>query len=210
MGGYHVNTSSSWRQTQVYGVKLLVQAQQEQSSVSPERLQLAPAWTDHATVKGASLDGGMVNIRQQGWKEIKVGAVYDVVLRLEYDKRTEEYAELAHAQNIAYTAVLGDVAHFAPALWALAVDQQMPTARASSVTADGAEWIWNLADDLFPDSRQGVDWFHACQHLSDAASALFPDKPDAADRWYHARQDGMTMLKKKSLPSPLLASVKPR
>ena len=120
------------------------------------------------------MDGGMVNIRQQGWKEMKVGAIYDVALRLEYDQRADEYAEFAHAQNMAYTAVLGDEAHFAPALWALAVDQHLPTAQTSSVTSDGAEWIWNLPDDLFPDSSQIVDWFHACQHLSDAASALFP------------------------------------
>jgi hypothetical protein len=192
-----------WRQTQAYGAKLLVQAQQEQANVRPERLQMAPAWADHAQVKGASMDGGMVNIRQQGWKEIKVGAIYDVVLRLEYDQRTEEYAEFAHAQNITYTAVLGDVARFGPALWALAVDQHMPTAQASSVTSDGAEWIWNLADDLFPDSSQIVDWFHACQHLSEAASALFPDAPDAAQRWYRARQDDLFLGNIAAITTPL-------
>src|SRR5260221_8152581 len=54
--------------------------------VSPERLQMAPVWADHGQVKGVSMDGGMVNIRQQGWKEMKVGAIYDVALRLEYDQ----------------------------------------------------------------------------------------------------------------------------
>jgi hypothetical protein len=203
VGGYTLNTSSIWRRTQTYGAKLLAQAQQEQANVSPERLQMAPAWADHAQVKGASMDGGMVNIRQQGWKEMKVGAIYDVVLRLEYDKRIEEYADFAHADNIAYTAVLGDVAHFAPALWALAVDQQMSTAQTSSVTSDGADWIWNLADDLFPDSRQIVDWFHACQHLADAASALFPNAPDAAARWYRARQDDLFLGNIAAITSPL-------
>ncbi len=72
----------------------------------------------------------------------------------------------AQVQNMANTAVLGDEAHCAPALWALAVDQHLPTAQTSSVTSDGAEWIWNLADDLFPDGSQIVDWFHACQHSS--------------------------------------------
>ena len=57
------------------------------------------------------MDGGMVNIRQQGWKEMKVGAIYNVALRLEYDQRADEYAEFAHAQNMANTAVLGDEAH---------------------------------------------------------------------------------------------------
>src|SRR5260221_3194630 len=164
---------------------------------------MAPAWADHGQVKGVSMDGGMVNIRQQGWKEMKVGAIYDVALRLEYDKRADEPADFAHAQNMAYTAVLGDVAHFAPALWALAVDQHLPTAQTSSVTSDGAEWIWNLPDDLFPDSSQIVDWFHACQHLSDAASAFFPVAPDAAQRWFHARQDDLFLGNIAAITAPL-------
>jgi len=126
-----------------------------------------------------------------------------VVLRLEYDQRADEYAESGHAQNMAYTALLGDVAHFAPALWARAVDQHLPTAQTSSVTSAGAEWIWNLADDLLPDSSQIVDWFHACQHLSDGASARFPDAPDAAQRWFHARQDDLFLGNSAAITAPL-------
>ncbi len=203
IGGSGLNASSVWRQTQTQGTRLLAQAQHEQGQVNPERLQVAPAWADHATVKGVSMDGGMVNIRQQGWKEMKVGAIYDVVLRLEYDKHSDEYAEFAHADNLAYTAVLGDVAAFAPALWALAVHQQVPTADTSSVTSDGAEWIWNLAADLFPDSCQIVDYFHALQHLALAAAALFPDKPTHAQRWYADRQDDLFLGNIAAITTPL-------
>jgi hypothetical protein len=45
--------------------------------------------------------------------------------------------------------------------------------------------------DLFPDSLQIVDWFHACQHLSLASSALFPDDPQPAQRWYAHRLDDL-------------------
>lgn len=169
----------------------------------PERLQVAPVWADHEVVKGVSIDGGMVNIRQQGWKAMKVGAVYDVVLSLEYDKHSDEYAEFAHADNIAYTAVLGDVAAFAPALWALAVQENVPTAHTSSVTSDGAEWIWNLVGDLFPDSCQIVDYFHALQHLALAAAALFPDKPAQAERWYADRQDDLFLGHIAAITAPL-------
>jgi hypothetical protein len=82
--------------------------------------------------------------------------VYAVVLRLERDVRTGEHAEFPHAQNVAYTAVLGDVEQFSPALWALAVRHDVPAAKQSRVTADGAAWIWNVADDYFPDSAQIV------------------------------------------------------
>jgi hypothetical protein len=33
-------------------------------------------------------DGGMVNIRSEGWKEMQAGAVFDVAIRLERDPRT--------------------------------------------------------------------------------------------------------------------------
>jgi hypothetical protein len=62
------------------------------------------------------------------------------------------------------------------------MQEVVPLAHTSRVTADGAEWIWYLAADLIPDSSQIVDGLQACQHLSDAASALVPDSPDAAAR----------------------------
>ena len=49
----------------------------------------------------------MVNIRGEGWKEVKVGTVYAIELRLEPDKATQERFEMPHAVNIASTAVWG-------------------------------------------------------------------------------------------------------
>ena len=133
--------SSIWRQTQHYGERLKGQVEQEQTQVSPERVVLADAAHDHPQRKGISMDGGMVNIRGEGWKEMKAGAVFDIELRVERDARTHEWTEMAHGVNIAYTAVLGSVGQFAPALWALAV--QSAFGQLGSV-ADGAEWIWGV------------------------------------------------------------------
>lgn len=203
IGQCRIGASSLWRRVQEYGAHLLAAAQHQQAQVSPERVQLGAAVTDHTQAKGVSLDGGMVNIRGEGWKEIKVGAVYDVELRLERDARTGEYADFPHAQPVAYTAVLGDVEQFSPALWALAVAHEVPTAQQSSLTADGAEWIWNLADDYFPDSAQIVDWFHATQHLAEAAQALFPNQPTRAEAWFKARQDDLFLGAIHAITTPL-------
>lgn len=206
IGQYPIRNSSVWQYVQKYGEALVLEGQHEAQQVSPERLVLASSSADHQHIKGVSMDGGMVNIRGEGWKEIKVGAIYDVSLRLERDARTGEYAEFAHAQDLSYTAVLGDVQQFSPALWALAVEQQVPTARQSSVTADGAEWIWNLSADLFPDSSQIVDWFHATDHLSEAAHALFPDQPKRAETWFHQCQDDLFLGNIPAITDPLDAA----
>ena len=189
IGDVLIPASSLWRQTQHYGEGLKAQVEQEQTQVSPERVILADAAHDHAQRKGISMDGGMVNIRGEGWKEMKAGAVFDIELRLERDPRTHEWTEMAHGVNIAYTAVLGSVSHFAPALWALAVKSDVPAAAHSSVTADGAEWIWALVPDYFPDSVQIVDWFHATQHLAEAARALYPADDTQAQTWFTHRLD---------------------
>lgn len=183
IAGRHIPASSIWRTVQQHGERLRTHVEQRAQQANPERLVLPAARADHAQPKGVSLDGGMVNIRAEGWKEFKVGTVYDIALRLERDKATRELTQMPHAIHIAYTAVLGDVAAFAPALWYVAVQHGLPTAQESSVTADGAEWIWNLVADYFPESVQIVDWFHASQHLAAAAQALFPDQPDKLKGW---------------------------
>ncbi|MHB8629762.1 MAG: hypothetical protein ACYDBJ_18970 [Aggregatilineales bacterium] len=89
----------------------------------------------------------------------------------------------AVCDDLHYTAVLGTVEQFAPALWALAVEQRVPYAGHVAVTADGAAWLWTLNAHLFPSSTQIVDWYHATEHLADAAKARYPNDADATLRW---------------------------
>ena len=57
------------------------------------------------------------------------------------------------------------------------------------VLADGAKWIWNLADEHFPDAIQIVDRFHAKQHLSDVAKSIYCAGSDLAKQWARQRHD---------------------
>jgi hypothetical protein len=177
-----IPASSIWRQTQRHGERLQAAIAHQREQVSVERVVLPDRRYDHDQRKGVSLDGGMVNIRGEGWRELKVGAVFDVETRLERNPQTQELDEMAHGVNVHYTAVLGSKDDFTPALWALAVEQDVPTAKERAVVGDGAAWIWNVAEDVCPDGRQIVDWFHAVQHLADAAQALHPNEADLSKR----------------------------
>lgn len=55
------------------------------------------------------------------------------------------------------------------------------------VLGDGAAWIWNIADTLFPDAVQIVDLFHAKQHLSDVAKAIWGPTSDLGKEWARER-----------------------
>jgi hypothetical protein len=56
------------------------------------------------------------------------------------------------------------------------------------VIGDGAEWIWNLADQHFPGAIQIVDLYHARQHLWDIARRLYPNDAAAPRKWLDLHQ----------------------
>ena len=57
------------------------------------------------------------------------------------------------------------------------------------VLGDGAVWIWNLADELFPRAVQIVDLYHAKGHLSDVAKAIYGAGSELAAQWAKRRHD---------------------
>jgi Transposase len=55
------------------------------------------------------------------------------------------------------------------------------------VVADGAPWIWNIAQDLFPGAIQIVDRFHVKQTLHRTAQSIFGSTCEQAKQWATAR-----------------------
>jgi hypothetical protein len=62
-------------------------------------------------------------------------------------------------------------------------------AKRRAVLGDGAPWIWNLADELFPGAVQIVDLFHAKGHLWDVAKAIYGAGSDIGEQWAKQRRD---------------------
>lgn len=176
IGGYTLPTTTLWEHTQQVGQNWLTA--QQQRAVSVERTRWETDSYQARERKSVSMDGGMVQVRGEGWKELKVGVVGTFLPPWELSEN-----DAARSQDLHYTAQLGGVETFAATLWQLAVQQRVPYAGQVVVTADGAAWIWRLAADLFPCSTQIVDWFHASQQLSTLAQARFPDSPQEAQRW---------------------------
>lgn len=176
IGGHSIPATTLWEHTQSVGEHWA--AQSEARYVSVERTRWQTADYQPQLRRSVSMDGGMVHVRQEGWKELKVG----VVGSLRPPAEIEENDPL-RSQDLHYTAVLGSQEVFADTLWQLAVDQQVPYAGQVAVTADGAAWIWRLTADLFPYSTQIIDWYHAAQHLNDLAQARFPDDHTQAQDW---------------------------
>ena len=201
-----IPVTSLWDQTQAVGARFQACQATEQAQVAPDRIVLPPAGQDHTRPLGVSMDGGMMNIRGEGWKEFKTGAVYEITTTTRPDPQTGEAVVVARGEHMAYRAVLGDVPTFASAFWPLAVQRGVPQAANLATTADGAEWIWNVTDDLFPQSVQIVDWYHATQHLALAATALYPKDEPVAQRWQQERREALYLGQIDRIIAPLEAA----
>lgn len=57
------------------------------------------------------------------------------------------------------------------------------------IIGDGARWIWNIADELFPGAIQIIDMYHAKGTLSQLAKDLFGPEGEQTKQWGKARRD---------------------
>jgi uncharacterized protein UPF0236 len=66
--------------------------------------------------------------------------------------------------------------------------RDLSQAKKKIVLGDGAIWIWELAQEHFPEATQIVDFYHACEHLWSLGRALFPNDEKKVERWVGARR----------------------
>lgn len=169
VGQLHLGRTSIWEQVQSHGERLQTYVEGEQSSMSVERTRWDSQQYEPKMTRCISMDGGMVCLREEGWKEMKVGLVSDFEMQWEKDEAGVKL------KNMDYCALIGTVKTFDKALWALAVKHHVPYAGQLVVVADGAQWIWRLVADLFPVCTQIVDYYHAKQQLAKAIHAIYPE-----------------------------------
>jgi hypothetical protein len=184
VGGIDISQSSIWRRVdrcrrRLQAIKALQQAKaygfKEPDSLDPNRSRGR---------MGAAMDGTMVHIREEGWKELKMGCVFDIALRRQFDPHTQEEIELGSAIHNSYVAHLGSPEVFGRQLWAEARHRFWVHTEDSLTLGDEATWICNLVSEHFYTSHQLVDWFHASEHLANAAKVLYGEGTPAAQRWY--------------------------
>jgi hypothetical protein len=92
--------------------------------------------------------------------------------------------------SASYIATFHDASHFGDDLAVDCVRRGFHKLGRISVLGDGAIWIWNLADELFPDSTQIVDYYHATEHIHGLADLLERHLDDKQD-WLDARLDDL-------------------
>lgn len=186
LGQINISVKSVWRLTQHWGEVLRqVEAQEEtraNGTVDSPATGQIEGKTDPRL--GASMDGTMIYIRGEEWKELKVGCLFEVELEPTLEAETGDWIEVGHARRTSYVSHLGGPEEFGKKMWTEAKRRHWQQAVDTQVVGDGATWIWNLVGDYFYDAHQIVDWYHATQHLALAAQLTFGEGNPEAVRWH--------------------------
>jgi hypothetical protein len=120
-------------------------------------------------------------------REVKIGAVFTQTTTDQEGRPVRDEA------STTYTAAIENAEEFGPRIYTEAWERGWSRAEKKVVIADGAEWIWNIANLHFPGAIHIVDIYHARQHLWDLARALYPNEETKQKRWVmrqQARLDG--------------------
>src|SRR5574337_4841 len=92
IGGIPISDTSIWRCAQKWGEQVRVAEKvRAQAAVGlPQRGQVIRGQVPHGRRMGVAIDGSMLNVRKEGWKELKVGTLFDIAQRTEPDPVTQE------------------------------------------------------------------------------------------------------------------------
>jgi len=58
--------------------------------------------------------------------------------------------------------------------------------------ADGAQWLWRVAEQYFGSAVQILDWYHLAEHVHKAANVLCGEGADAAKEWSKRLKDELS------------------
>lgn len=189
--GVSLLKTTTWERSQARGDKLRTVRMEtaEQAWAIPKAQQIMPGQPLSESKQGVTMDGVLVYILREEWKEVKVGCVFEYESQTEYCAKTKEFKEVVKGKQQSYVAYLGEPEPFAKLLSAEAERRGYDQARERACLGDGAKWIWNLSGLCFPTAQEIVDWPHAVGHLWAAGQLVYPQERSRLDQWVKRRKD---------------------
>ena len=110
-------------------------------------------------------------------REVKLGCVFTQT------KTDDQGRPIRDPASTTYTGAIETAELFGRRLYVEAFERGWDRAKRRVVLGDGAEWIWNIADQHFAGAIQIVVIWHAREHVWDLAAKLFPNDEKQRKRW---------------------------
>jgi len=115
-------------------------------------------------------------------REAKLGCVFT---QTTWDR--EGYA-VRDPESTTYTGAIESAVEFGKRIYREAWRRGWCRAKKKVVIGDGAEWIWSLVAEQFPEAIPIVDLYHARQHLWNVARQLYPQEEARQKAWMKVHQ----------------------
>jgi hypothetical protein len=112
-------------------------------------------------------DGCMLFSREEGWKEMKVGRLFNGQSCVQVQQNRKEIMQSQ------YVCHFGGHKEFL-AKWECYTESY----KHKVFIADGAKWIWNWVEDCYPDAVQILDFFHAVEKIGTFAANQYIDEKE--------------------------------
>jgi len=195
VGGLHVPNKTVERAAKSLGAEIFVD--ERTHAVAPPIQEIAPTMY-------VGLDGTGIPMRSEELtgrkgkqadgsaktREVKLCAVWSA------ESRDRENHPLRDEGSVSYSGAIESAAcrdidttpsAFAQRVLREALRRGVPEAPRQVVIGDGAQWIWNFADEHFPSAVQIVDRFHVKEYLCRVGKAIYGPDADLYTQWYRKR-----------------------
>jgi hypothetical protein len=131
-----------------------------------------------------TVDAGKVNTREEGWKDLKIGVIQKRKSGAPASPAGWDKQRLPPAAIVLAFAMIATAKDFRRS-WRSRLRQLGVSSCASvHVLADGASWIWKAVQRVLTGCVQTLDIYHACAHLSKAATGVFGEGTAATKTAY--------------------------
>jgi len=135
-------------------------------------------------VMALSMDGAMVNIRGEGWKEVKTVAISAVETLVNEATGQPEVRLSRHS----YRAGLWDAKEFAKQQWAEGCRRGLERTKHLVSVNDGALWIWLIVQMCWAPCVEILDWWHLVEKLWDVAAVWFSQDAAVTTGWVESQK----------------------
>jgi hypothetical protein len=121
-------------------------------------------------------DGTALNTRLKDetgstWRENKLGEVFSSKdIHYWTDKKGKRQHRILKKEYVSY---IGTASEFKKHLFACALRGGYGRFKETVLLSDGAAWIRNMAEELFPDAQHILDFFHLCENVNTYAKHIF-------------------------------------
>jgi hypothetical protein len=128
------------------------------------------------------VDGSQINtvVRTAGttWKENKLGLIYTSDNMKEVGKKKRK-----EIKKRDYATYLGGVDEFEKRLFECALRNGYGQYKTDILLGDGAPWIWNMGEDIFPGAVQILDFYHLSENIHTFGKFLFGEGTAEYKAW---------------------------